>query len=125
MAVFLGKKIKNYFPALISGKDAYRAAVENETTAFFMKTVFSYPGDKTSISSRKYLDKKGKRPVWKIELLEKDSTGKVIPYPEWANILSIEVDAVNGNILKINCYKNISEKEYMNSSFFLKAKLCL
>ncbi len=125
MAVFSRKKFKDFPLLLISGKDAYKIAVEDEATAFFMRTVFSCPGEKTSIRSKKYLDIKRKTPVWRIELLEKDSTGKAIPCPEWANILSIEVDALSGKVLKRSFYKNISEKEYMEKAFFLKSKLCL
>jgi hypothetical protein len=108
----------NAFPVVPS--QAYRAALEDAETSYFIKTIFSYPEQRPRIISRKKLSREDRGYRWIVEFIEKipvSLNGK----NGMMNVARIEVDPFSGKVTDRRFFKSVFEEEY-NKAIFQRFK---
>jgi len=107
------KRIDMNISLVIPGAKAFRFAMEDPKTIYFIMTNFSSPEKHPDILTHKTLIKDGEEYTWRIEVIEKKSS--VIfsnNQVEWLNVALIEVNGLNGEITNRLFYRNIFFNEY-------------
>jgi hypothetical protein len=103
------KKEEKIFPVVSS--QAFRAALEDAETSYFIKTNFSSPEQGFQIISRKKLSRQKNGYRWIVEFIEK-SPVSLNGKNEMMNIARIEVDPFNGKVMDRQFFTNVFYEEY-------------